>query len=118
MLRKPVLLVLREDGAAIDHDVEDSAGSRHERGVERELAGDRGCQTGGLWTIVSPHAIDDGDPHEGNHTDALHGNAKAAWSAFLDPGVHAGVPVRRNVRFRFSRKPSRSYKLERPVIVR
>ena len=77
MLRKPVLLVLREDGAAIDHDVEDSAASGQQRGFERELACDRGCQTGGLWTIVSPHAIRNQDLHAGDHTGAARGNAKS-----------------------------------------
>jgi len=48
MLRKPMLLVFREDRLAIGLDVEDAVRPFDELDVEAELLLDRGRQTGGL----------------------------------------------------------------------
>ena len=57
-------LLLAVDAAAIDHDVEDAASASDQRRVDAELLFDRGRQTGGLWFVVSLHAVGDADLHK------------------------------------------------------
>lgn len=64
MFGETVDSMLAEDHIAIDDDVENTAGSFDERGVDIAVIFDCSGQTGRLGFIVSLHAIRDGDFHD------------------------------------------------------
>ena len=57
VLGKPTRLVLGEDELPVHDDIEDPTGALDELRLDTELLGDPGRQTGGLWEVVSGHAV-------------------------------------------------------------
>jgi CubicO group peptidase (beta-lactamase class C family) len=64
MRGKPMRRVFRKNRRAVDDDVEDAPLAGDDFGVEPQLAGKRGSQTGRLRAVVSANAVFDQDEHD------------------------------------------------------
>ncbi len=61
--RKPVRIELAVDDLAVNFDVENAASACDQCGIDPFGFFDCGRQTGGLWRVVSLHAVGDGNLH-------------------------------------------------------
>lgn len=62
--RKATGLVLAVDQLPVGDDLEDAASTGNQCRLDTESLLNRGRQTGGLWFVVSRHAVGDANVHE------------------------------------------------------